>query len=107
MSSNLPVGWRIETTFVPRGCDIECEYVAYRWQKYTKKKWPWSRPIEYTGWRKAGYASWRREEVGQWIIDTAEAEKMIPVPGAIKPLITTGKLLDLDEAGRRYERESR
>lgn len=29
-----------------------------------------------------------------------------PPPGAIKPLVRTGKLIDLDEAGRLYDRET-
>lgn len=74
MKGILPVGWRIETTFVPRGGDIEAEYVAYRWQKYTVKKWPWSKPVEHIGWRKAGYASHWRVDVANYIIDTAAAE---------------------------------
>lgn len=74
MRGFLPVGWRIGDELVLSGSELEVEYIAYRWQKYTEKKWPWSKPVVRIGWRQAGYASWRREDVARWIIDTAAAE---------------------------------
>jgi hypothetical protein len=73
----LPAGWRVEEEweFGDYPWDGHYVYVAYRWTTWTRRKL-FRKPVEYVGWKRAGYTSKQRERTEQWILDTVEAMEL-------------------------------
>jgi hypothetical protein len=72
--SEVPSGWRIEPEWDVGIAivDGDWRYVAYRWGTWTQKRL-FRKPVERSGWIRAGYSSKHRSETVRWIEDTVRA----------------------------------